>query len=282
MFVVEFEELVTRVEASLEQASPSRRRTRAPSSRSRLRRSMVKDHPVFELFVSGSSSGVETAFFCTLCQRDVYIAAKGECEILRHFASDKHWSLEVIYRVHQGLQVYNKLLDPMELSEAQTQEYLSRPFREKPEGFSFPEDLLPPCTRVDSSVPLMTMVNCLVELLRSGGDYLLLRKLWGHFRATLGSENPLYSLAWSRGESLVRLFSYWLTSSVSSFLLITIHSFGSLIVLNDRDQVWKQVSKYLLCVSVVIMPGSVPSGSPLAGRPRWRIQVLQCCVCGTR
>ena len=100
MFVVEFEELVTRVEASLEPASPSRRRTRAPSSRSRLRRSMVKDLPVFELFVSGSSSGVETAFFCTLCQRDVSIAAKGEREILRHFASDKHWSLDVTYRVH--------------------------------------------------------------------------------------------------------------------------------------------------------------------------------------
>ena len=49
----------------------------------------------------------------------------------------------------------------------------------------------------------MTMINCLVELLRSGGDYLLLRKLWGHFRATLGTDSPLYNLTWSRGESLV-------------------------------------------------------------------------------
>ena len=172
---------------------------------------MVKDHPVFELFVSGSSSGVESAFFCTLCERDVSIAAKGVREIVRHFSSDKHWLLDVTYRVHQGLQVYNKLLDPMELSETQTQEYLARPFKEKPEGFSFPEDLLPSCTRVDSSVPLLTMVNCLIELLRSGGDYLLLRKLWGHFRATLASENPLYNLAWNRGESLVKLSSYFLS-----------------------------------------------------------------------
>ena len=103
-----------------------------------------------------------------------------------------------------------KLLDPMELSESQTQEYLSRPFKEKPEGFSFPEDLLPSCTRVDSNVPMMTMVNCLIEMLRSGGDYLFLRKLWGHFRATLASENPLYSLTWSRGESLVRHFCVFL------------------------------------------------------------------------
>ena len=49
----------------------------------------------------------------------------------------------------------------------------------------------------------MTMINCLVELLRSGGDYLLLRKLLGPFRATLGTDSPLYNLARSRGESLV-------------------------------------------------------------------------------
>ena len=207
---------MTRVEASLEQASPSRRRTRTMSSRNRLRRSMVKDHPVFGLFVSGSCSGVESAFFCTLCERDVSIAAKGVREIVRHFSSDKQRLLDVTYRVHQGLQVYNKLLDPMELSESQTQEYLARPFKEKPEGFSFPEDLLPSCTRVDSSVPL-TMVNCLIELLRSGGDYLLLRKLCGHFRATLASENPLYNLTWNRGESLVRFSSYFLSFLFSSF-----------------------------------------------------------------
>ena len=82
MFVfVEFEELVTRVEMSLENVSPSRRRSRPQNLRNRLRRSMIKDHPVFELFVSGSSSGVETAFFCTICQRDVSIETKGVREI---------------------------------------------------------------------------------------------------------------------------------------------------------------------------------------------------------
>ena len=203
MFVVEFEELVTRVETSLENVSPSRRRSGPQNLRNRLRRSMVKDHPVFEQFVSGSSSGVETAFFCTICQRDVSIATKGFRENSRHFASDKHLVLDETYRVHQGLQVYNKLLDPMEVSDVQTRDYLARPFKEKSDGFSFLEDLLPACTRIDSSVPLITMINCLVELLRTGGDYLQLRKLWRHFRATLGSDSPLYRLTWSRGESLM-------------------------------------------------------------------------------
>ena len=105
--------------------------------------------------------------------------------------------------------MFNKLLDPMELSPAQENEYLARPFREKPEGFSFPEDLIPSCCRENSRVPLMTMVRCFVELLRCGGSYPLLRKLWGYFRATLGSGNPLCNLTWSRQESLVRhLFNF--------------------------------------------------------------------------
>ena len=210
---------------------------------------MVKDHPVFELFVSGSSSGIDSAFFCTLCQRDVSIAAKGVREITRHFASDKHW--------------YNKLLDPMELNESQIQEYLSRPCKEKPEGFSFPEDLLPSCTRVDSSVPMMTKVNCLIEMLRSGGDYLFLRKLWGHFRATLASENPLYNLTWSRGESLVRHFCVFLFLLFSLVAVITSCSVASGVC----HVVFSGV-EYCF-VSDVTVPGFVPTSSAFAGSPHW-------------
>ena len=201
--VAGFEELLSQGETSLEGAGSSRRRTHVYSSRNRLRRNMVANHPVFELFVSGSSTGVDTAFYCTICQRDVSIESKGFREVTRHFSSDSHWQRDISYRVHSGLPVFNKLLDPMVMSPAQENGYLARPFREKPEGFSFPEDLIPSCSREDSSVPLMTMVSCLVELLRCGGSNLLLRKLWGYFRATLSSGNPLYNLAWSRQESLV-------------------------------------------------------------------------------
>ena len=97
-------------------------------------------------------------------------------------------------------------MDPMELSETQIDEYMNRPRKRKAEGFSFPEDLLPACTQVDSSISLMTLINCLLELLRSGGSYTLLRKLWGCFRATLGPEDPLFNLNWSRPESLVSVF----------------------------------------------------------------------------
>ena len=53
-------------------------------------------------------------------------------------------------------------MDPTELTATQRAKFLSRPCKEKREGFSFPADLLPSCTRVDSSIPLMTLVTCLL------------------------------------------------------------------------------------------------------------------------
>ena len=45
------------------------------------------------------------------------------------------------YRVQHDLPVFNRLMDPMELSEAQVADFMSRPSKGLAEGFSFPEDL---------------------------------------------------------------------------------------------------------------------------------------------
>ena len=92
----------------------------------------------------------------------------------------------------------------MELTPSQLADYRSRPFEDLGEGFPFPEDLLPKHSRADSRVPFMTLVCCLCELLRSGGDFVLLRRLWGHFLASLSEEQePLFALNWSRSETVV-------------------------------------------------------------------------------
>ena len=187
--------------------SSQRQKKRTYSSRNRLRRDIVRGHPVLEHFVSGSSTGSEKHFFCTICHKDVSMETRGAGDLVRHFSGPRHWQTDVTYRVHQGLPVFNKLMDPLELSESQRSDFLSRPFKDKSEGYCLPEDLLPSCTRVDSVVPLVTMVNCLVELLRAGGTYVFLRRLWGCFSATLAPDNPLYSLNWSKAESLVRVLS---------------------------------------------------------------------------
>ena len=52
----------------------------------------------------------------------------------------------------------------------------------------------------------MTLVGCLCELLRSGGDFILLRRLWGHLLASLSeNQEPLFALSWSCSETVVSM-----------------------------------------------------------------------------
>ena len=51
----------------------------------------------------------------------------------------------------------------------------------------------------------MTLVASLCDFLRSGGDFNLVRRLWGYFRATLGERQPDFSFEWSRSETVVSI-----------------------------------------------------------------------------
>ena len=65
----------------------------------------------------------------------------------------------MVYWVHMGLPIYNKLMDPMELSARQEDEFRSRPFVDLGGEFPFPEDILPKHSKADSKEPLMTLVS---------------------------------------------------------------------------------------------------------------------------
>ena len=90
-------------------------------------------------------------------------------EFDRHFGGKGHWTRDVTYRVHMGTLIYNKLLEPMELSDKQRADYLARPFVDLGPEYPFPEDLLPRHSQSTSRVPLMTLVGCVCEFLGSGG-----------------------------------------------------------------------------------------------------------------
>ena len=81
-------------------------------------------------------------FFCLVCHRDVSVKAHGSGDFKQYFWSDGHRFREVCYRVHIGLPVYTRLMEPMELSHNQEAEYCSRPFVDLGEEFLFPEDLV--------------------------------------------------------------------------------------------------------------------------------------------
>ena len=161
--------------------------------------------PIYPDFVSGSKCGKPTFFFCRVCQRDVRMRAHGAGEFKRHFSSDGHWYRDVSYRVHMELPVYNRLLEPMELSASQIVDFKSRTFVDLAEGFPFPEDLLPKHSQVGSKVTFMTLISCVCEWLRSGGDFALLRRLWATFRASLEESDPEYRMSWSRTETVVSI-----------------------------------------------------------------------------
>ena len=129
------------------------------SSRNVLHRRMLSLHPAFSDFVSGAMNGKGSHFHCRVCKRDVGMKAHGSGEFAGHFQFDGHWFKNVTYRVHMGLPVLNRLMEPMELSESQLAEYRSRAFEHLSEGYPFPEDLIPKHSRLDSRVPFMTLVG---------------------------------------------------------------------------------------------------------------------------
>ena len=71
-------------------------------------------------------------------------------------------------------------------------------------------------------MPLMTMMICLVELLRCGRGYVLLRRLWGCFRATLEFEDLPYNVMSSQCEPLVRWFISIVLKSKLDFVSLTV------------------------------------------------------------
>ena len=126
-----------------------------------LHRRMLDSHPAYRDFVSGSKTGAGTHFHCLVCRRDVAMRAHESREFACHFQSNAHWLKDVVYRVHMGMPVLNRLMEPMDLSEKQLAEYRMQPFLELGEGYPFPEELLPKHCRVGSRIPFMTFVGCL-------------------------------------------------------------------------------------------------------------------------
>ena len=54
-----------------------------------------------------------------------------------------------------------------------------------------------------SNVPPTTLVDCVFELLRSGGSKVLLRRLGHQFQTTPPVDSPYVSVTWSKTETLL-------------------------------------------------------------------------------
>ena len=94
------------------------------------------------------------------------MATRGVFECERHFASKGNWISDVTYRVHMGLPISNRLMEPMELTADQRSGYSARPFEDLGEGYFFQKIYCrsPKHSKVDSKVPFMTVVRAFVML----------------------------------------------------------------------------------------------------------------------
>ena len=175
---------------------------------SRKNRRLLSLKPIFKAFVTGCKVWQWRFFLLSGLQARRKDGVPGSSEIIRRYESKKHWEQDVVYRLHMGLPIYNKLMEPMTLSSPQEDAFRSRPFVALGPEFSFPEDLLTKHAKVDSKVPFMTLVSGFCDWLRNGGDFSLVQRLWGLFLATLGEREPEFTLKWSRSETAVSMIPH--------------------------------------------------------------------------
>ena len=69
--------------------------------------------------------------------------------------------------------------------------------------YAFPEDNHQDLSHISSEVPTSTLLTCVLELLRYGGCYSLLRRQWCLFRSSLGTHSGLSGSSWCKSETLV-------------------------------------------------------------------------------
>ena len=158
------------------------------------------------------------------------VLTHGHHEVLRHFQGSRHFALDQRLSLETpGWRVQDFHGNPWGEGELERQRekirrgHLVVPDREHP----FAEDLIiDEAGVVDTQLPVLTKVSCLVDALKMGGNYRLIEKLWAQFVLTAG---PVHTeVAWTRDEVLVGSVGFR-----KHFVIFLIH-FVVLLLVNHR------------------------------------------------
>ena len=163
--------------------------------------------PALRDFVTGSSDGDPNKFHCIFCNRDISILTKGPRELMRHFLCATHQRRDQRYHLEENQFIYElngvDVIPASELTQEETDIIMTRKAVVASGPFAFPEDNHQNLEHITSEVPISTLLTCVLELLRHGGSYSLLRKQWCQFRSSLGTHSGLTGSSWSKSETLV-------------------------------------------------------------------------------
>ena len=104
----------------------------------------------------------------------------------------------------------------------------------------FAEDLISDGTCVvDPQLPLLTKVSCLVDVLKMGGSYELVEKLWAQFVLTAGRVNT--EVAWTRDDVLVgsvNFRSHFVSIQIYNVVLLLVNHFNRNAAPNSVKRGW--------------------------------------------
>ena len=128
----------------------------------------------------------------------------GHHEILRHFQGSKHFPRDQRLRLEtpgwEVLDYEGNVMSPAEV-ERQREKIMRAPLVVRDREYTFSEDVIVDETgAVDPNLGVMVKVSSLIEVLRLGGNYELVYRLWAQFTSAVRVN---VDVTWSRDEVLV-------------------------------------------------------------------------------
>ena len=220
--MVELNEVLDRLKQGPSQSSPQRVETSdtsgdetdASQGRRRVRckktyrmKKVYAATEVGRFFVTGATdaANMPSHFYCRLCRKNVSVLTHGHHEVLRHYQGRRHLARDQRLRLETpGWRVLDFHGNPLteEELERQREEIKKGPLVVRDQEHPFAEDLISDEAGViDPQLPVLSKVSCLVDVLKMGGSYGLIEKLWAQFVLTAG---PVTSeVTWTRDEVLV-------------------------------------------------------------------------------
>ena len=143
--------------------------------------------------VPSHAANMPSPFYCRVCWKNVSVLTQGHQEVLRHFQGSRHFAGGQRLRLEtpgwRVLDFHENQLSEDEL-ERQREKIKKGPLVVRDREHPFAEDLITDeAGVVETQLPVLTKVSCLVDALKMGGSYELIEKLWGLFVLTTGPVN---------------------------------------------------------------------------------------------
>ena len=165
---------------------------------------------VGRFFVTGPTDVAtkHSHFSRRICRKDVSVLLHGHHEILRHFQGSKHFPRDQRLRLAtpgwEVLDYEGNAMSPAEV-ERQREKITRALLLVRDREYPFSEDVIVDETgAVDPNLGVMAKVSSLIEVLRLGGSYKLVYRLWAQF--SLSAVRVNVDVTWSHNEVLVSVY----------------------------------------------------------------------------